>query len=202
MSISSGAEKSREREPKETEDFVSRWSRRKTEARAVVDEDEVSAKAPPAEPLQADQESGHPSEQLTDADMPPLDSLDGDSDYSGFMSPKVSEELRTLALRRLFHSPQFNLTDGLNDYDEDYTSFAKLGNVLTHEMRRLRELEERLTVKGKNDEAGDVEQTAMKSETCDPSQLEDSAIRKPDADAGKTGEIGDDEKDNSPPYRD
>ena len=75
--------------------------------------------------------------------MPPLESLDSDSDYSVFMSPGVSEQLRTLALRKLFHLPAFNITDGLNDYDEDYTQFASLGGVVTHEMKRLlkRELE-------------------------------------------------------------
>ncbi len=35
------------------------------------------------------------------------------------------------------------MTDGLNDYDEDYTRFAGLGNVVTQEMKRMlqRELE-------------------------------------------------------------
>ena len=27
--------------------------------------------------------------------------------------------------------------DGLNDYDEDYTAFAGLGNVVTQEMKRV-----------------------------------------------------------------
>jgi len=81
--------------------------------------------------------------ELTDADMPPLDSLDSDSDFSLFMSPGVSEQLRAQALRKLFHLPAFNVTDGLNDYDEDYTQFAGLGNVVTQEMKRMlkRELE-------------------------------------------------------------
>ena len=67
-----------------------------------------------------------PPPLLGDADMPPLDSLGPESDYSGFLSPGVSEELRRLALRKLFHSPLFNVTDGLDDYDDDFTSFAVL----------------------------------------------------------------------------
>ena len=65
------------------------------------------------------------------------------SDFSVFMSPGVSEDLRTEALQKLFHQPEFNVTDGLNDYDEDYTSFAGLGTVVTREMKRMlkRELE-------------------------------------------------------------
>ena len=113
--------------------FLERWSRRKVAAR----KDETDVEAAPAAvaavlPVETEQQP-----QLTDADMPPLESLDKDSDYSMFMSPGVSEQLRTLALRKLFHLPAFNITDGLNDYDEDYTQFASLGGVVTHEMKRL-----------------------------------------------------------------
>jgi len=61
--------------------------------------------------------------------MPPLESLGPDSDYSGFMSPGVSDELRRLALRKLFHSPLYNITDGLDDYDDDFRSFAVLSEA-------------------------------------------------------------------------
>ena len=44
-------------------------------------------------------------------------------------------------MRKLFHLPQFNLVDGLNDYDEDYTRFESLGGVVTHEMKRLMQRE-------------------------------------------------------------
>ena len=42
-------------------------------------------------------------DERTDADMPPLESLSADSDFTGFLSPKVSESLRRAALRKLFH---------------------------------------------------------------------------------------------------
>jgi len=113
----------------EDEAFLGRWSRRKMS----VDREKVITETDVVDPRQ----------ELTDADMPAIDSLDSDSDYSVFMSPKVSEQLRTQALRKLFHLPAFNVTDGLNDYDEDYTQFTGLGNVITHEMKRMlrRELE-------------------------------------------------------------
>ena len=78
---------------------------------------------------------------LADEDMPPLETLTEESDYTGFLSPKVSDELRKLALRKLFHGSQFNICDGLDDYDEDFTKFAKLGDVITAEMRQRAELE-------------------------------------------------------------
>jgi hypothetical protein len=106
--------------------FLSRWSRRKQQ----LDEDQaLRSEAALSEP------EPEPEPVLTDADMPPVDSLDEGSDYSGFLSPGVSEELRRLALRKLFRAASYNITDGLDDYDEDFTSFAKLGDIVTREMR-------------------------------------------------------------------
>ena len=73
--------------------------------------------------------------------MPPLDSLDEDSDYSGFLSSGVSEELRRRALRKLFSSAVFNIPDGLDDYDDDFTTFAALGDIVTADMRHQQEME-------------------------------------------------------------
>ena len=78
---------------------------------------------------------------LTDEDMPPLDALDEDSDYSGFLSPGVSEALRRRALRKLFSSAVFNIPDGLDDYDDDFTSFAALGDIVTSDMKHQAEVE-------------------------------------------------------------
>ena len=78
---------------------------------------------------------------LTDADMPPIESLDEDSDYSGFLSPGVSEELRRRALRKLFFSAAFNVRDGLDDYDDDFTSFEALGDMVTADMKHQKEVE-------------------------------------------------------------
>jgi hypothetical protein len=79
---------------------------------------------------------------LTDADMPPIESLDEDSDYSAFMSEGVSDELRNLALRKLFKAPVFNIRDGLDEYDEDYTYFEKLGDIVTCDMKHHIEMKE------------------------------------------------------------
>ena len=109
--------------------FVSRWSQRKCA---------LTAGAPLAPPTderteEAAEQSGQ--KELTDSDMPALAQLDENSDYSMFFSPKVSEELRHLALRKLFRCAQFNVCDGLDDYAEDFTTFAALGDVLTADIR-------------------------------------------------------------------
>lgn len=150
---------------KADEYFLDRWSRRKLADRngeAVADTPEQAAvPAVDKDPVQ----------ELTDADMPPIDSLNSDSDFSVFMSPKVSEQLRTQALRKLFHLPAFNVTDGLNDYDEDYTRFAGLGNVVTQEMKRMLKRELEAEVVPEDDESAD---TAVPAEPADEDLIEHS----------------------------
>ena len=125
-------------------DFLARWSQRKLESRrqdteSVETGEDLSRHM--AEPDTVTEPA--PSErEPTDADMPPLESLTADSDFTPFMSPGVSDGLRRLALRKLFSKPDFNITDGLNDYDEDYTQFTGLGNVITHEMKRMLQREQ------------------------------------------------------------
>jgi hypothetical protein len=115
------------------EGFLSRWSRRKQEDDQEP-QDELALSDEHVDDTIAEEEY-----LPDDSDMPPIESLDEESDYSGFMSPKVSEGLRILALRKLFHGEAFNIRDGLDDYDDDFTSFAKLGNIVTAEMRRQME---------------------------------------------------------------
>jgi len=72
---------------------------------------------------------------LTDVDMPDVDTLNADSDYSPFLSEGVSKELRNLALKKLFFSGKFALRDGLDDYDDDFTYFEPLGDTVTSDMK-------------------------------------------------------------------
>lgn len=77
----------------------------------------------------------HDSDTAPPMPVPPIDSLDKDSDLKGFMSPNIGEDLRRSALRKFFHLPKFNRRDGLDDYDEDFQVFQHLGNILTADMR-------------------------------------------------------------------
>jgi len=142
--------------------LLQRWSRNKAQAQSDVQvEADVEAAHAPHEPVLEQSgehqqaletaspdasdpsppgeagEAGDADEEilLTDADMPSLDTLDANSDYSGFMNKGVSPELRQKALQHLFRMPKFNLRDGLNDYDEDYTVFEPLGDTITSDMR-------------------------------------------------------------------
>ena len=129
--------------------FVSRWSRLKLETRQhnddiASDDTEVDKTAVDKTSMQtvvSDEEQEAPVKILTDDDMPDIESMTPDSDYTDFLSPGVSEELRKLALRKLFRSEVFNIRDGLDEYDGDYTHFEKLGDIVTSDMKHQLELE-------------------------------------------------------------
>jgi hypothetical protein len=123
-------------------DFVSRWSKLKHRAKdtetAATGNTTVSRVAGNTGIEQARASS---TKILTDEDMPPIESLTAASDYADFLSPGVSEGLRKLALRKLFHGEAFNIRDGLDEYDDDFTQFEKLGDIVTSDMQHQIELE-------------------------------------------------------------
>ncbi len=88
--------------------------------------------------------------------MPPLDSLDGFSDYSGFLSRGVTASLRRQALAQFFHSPHLNVTDGLDDFAEDYTRFEAMGDLVTADMRHQLDVAAQRLARRRADEAGRV----------------------------------------------
>jgi len=143
---------------------LARWSRRKALVRAGQEPETpvVAGNSSPDAPTVTDTAA-----EKTDADMPPIDSLHQDSDYAAFLSPKVSEKLRRMALRKLFQLPQFNFPDGLDDYAEDYTNFAPLGDIITADMRHRmgRELEARKEEERLQNETGGKQEDEKPSET-------------------------------------
>ena len=81
------------------EKFLARWSRLKRETPA---------------PEKKDDAAGAPA-------VPPLDSLTPGSDFAVFMNPKVKDELRRLALKKLFSDPHFNVPDPFEPFSGDWT---------------------------------------------------------------------------------
>lgn len=130
----------RSQESTADENFLQRWSRLKHAARESEEPGAAAGdlgveRAVPA----AASASGQPSEPASPVEkpaLPDLDHLDQDSDYSAFLAPEVDAALRRKALRKLFHSPKFNVCDGLDDYCDDFTRFTPLGrDVVTADMR-------------------------------------------------------------------
>jgi hypothetical protein len=100
---------------------LSRWSRRKlAAARPAPAEAAVPVAAPVAPTAVAASESTNAAASEPAA-LPPVESLTIDSDFSAFMQPKVDEDVKRAAIKKLFSDPQFNVMDGLDTYTGDYT---------------------------------------------------------------------------------
>ena len=81
------------------EAFLDRWSRLKKEEKELPVKDEKPV-----------------------PDLPPVEKLTPESDFTGFMHPKVEDALRRVALKKLFRGdPHFNLPDPYEAYSGDWT---------------------------------------------------------------------------------
>src|SRR5512145_2697835 len=80
------------------EAFLDRWSRLKKEEKEPPVKDEKPV-----------------------PDLPPVDKLTPESDFAGFMHPKVEDALRRVALKKLFSDPRFNVADPFEAYSGDWT---------------------------------------------------------------------------------
>lgn len=115
--------------------FLSRWARRKSEARnssqAKGKAAEKSREENPVDgEVSASTEAGEEERQRAEeearnreaAEAVDMETLDYESDYSVFFKAGVPSALKNQALRRLWRSnPVLANLDGLNDYDEDFT---------------------------------------------------------------------------------
>lgn len=104
------------------EDFLSRWSRRK---RSVAEETPAVEAGPvqTSEPLDEPESEEDEAELLERLGLPVPETLKEGDDFSGFMQAGVPQFLRKRALRELWRSnPVLANLDGLNDYDDDFTS--------------------------------------------------------------------------------
>ncbi|HZE10091.1 MAG TPA: DUF3306 domain-containing protein [Burkholderiales bacterium] len=107
----------------DNENFASRWSRRKIEARRTEEkpaEPKPSSK-PAVSAVPADAAAAPPAAPAP-RELPPLESLKGlASEYTEFLKPGVDENLRRSALKKLFADPHFENFERFEAYCEDFT---------------------------------------------------------------------------------
>jgi hypothetical protein len=166
----------------EQEAFLARWSRRKTLSRqgeelpeppeeAIAEQQEASPDTQQSSTPAEDGSPDHGGEEARLPDdaapeLPPLDSLDENSDYSAFLRDGVPADVKQEALRKLFHSPKFNVRDGLDDYDWDLSNPEPLGDIITAEMRyRMKRELERLAGLDEDEEREEETTTAAAVDT-------------------------------------
>jgi Protein of unknown function (DUF3306) len=114
------------------ESLLSRWSRLKhgsTESAADDEQAGIRSTTTMAATPAVDDDEGPASDAAETQplpELPPIDELTPDSDFQPFMDPRVEDGVRRAALKTLFRSADFNITDGLDVYTEDYSKLEKL----------------------------------------------------------------------------
>lgn len=103
----------------EKETFLGRWSRLKREDRS---EDKQLPDKPQSEAPQ----------------LPPADQLTAESDFTGFMHPKVEDALRRVALKKLFTDPHFNTPDPFEPFSGDWTVAEPISDELMKTLNQAR----------------------------------------------------------------
>src|SRR4051794_28221871 len=114
---------------KKDEGFASRWSRLKQDARRP---EEPSLPTPVPEPTPpAAVETGKQEDEVDLTQLPPIESLGKDSDFSIFMRKGVPEELRRLALRRMWQAdPSLAPADMFEPYIGDFNNVETFADGL------------------------------------------------------------------------
>ena len=101
----------------EKEDFLRRWSRLKKQAPA-----EKPVETPKPE-------------------LPSIDKLTPESDFSPFMHPKVEDALRRVALKKLFRGdPHFNRPDPFEPYSRDWNIADPIPDEMLKTLNQARTL--------------------------------------------------------------
>lgn len=112
------------------EAFLDRWSRRKREQEAAREREAAA----PAAPAPAATESRPPVE------LPAVESLTPESDFTPFMAREVDPATRRDALKKLFADAHFNVPDPFEAYSEDYTKAESIPEAMLKTLNQARRI--------------------------------------------------------------
>lgn len=163
------------------EGFLGRWSRLKQADRKNAPETEpvAAAAALPEAAAAVDEPADSGSTAPAVPELPPVESLDRDSDFTAFLQPGVPPELRSSALRKLWRSdPLLANLDGLLEYGDDFTlPWKNSKGVVATAYRVGKGMVESLTAESRED-AVTIADAAAESETESAKVAGDSADAK------------------------
>jgi Protein of unknown function (DUF3306) len=165
--------------------FLSRWSRRKAQAKGPA------AEPPPAVAPVTPAASAPPAPEVpAPLPLPPVESLTVDSDFAPFMQPGVDASLRRTALRTLLGDPRFNIMDGLDVYIDDYSKPDPLPEGWLEKLNMATRLGDYQPPKEPADDPREARETPRLAQNPEAQQA---------VDAGKSPDVSDTSDAGSPP---
>lgn len=165
--------------------FISRWSKRKldekahdilnTENQPVTDEKVLNTVDEQAHLDSNDVDDVESNQALTSSAEMVSSELEKPEEMSiaNLLASEAEQSVKKAALRKLFLSEEFNVRDGLDDYDEDYSNLKTLSQSVAETLREW--------VKEKPEEEMDSESTTVAGANNDE-QFEDQQPLQPSQD--------------------
>jgi hypothetical protein len=150
--LNSDVKNERERGEQVANNFIHRWSKRKLESDAnsalerplIQENDQTSALSVPTtvtathETTPEESDNRSTSTSTLESDSKTSENNEQEKEELSVAQLLVSEadkSVKKAALRKLFMSPEFNVVDGLNDYDHDYASVKSLSSEVAVTLR-------------------------------------------------------------------
>ena len=115
------------------ETFLSRWARLKRSG-------ESAKPGPLASARQATGGMTAAESNAPIAPLPDVETLCFGDDFSGFLRQEVEESVKRVALKKLFHSAEFNVMDGLDIYIDDYTIPSPIDEATIRQLAHAKDL--------------------------------------------------------------
>ncbi|ELY1987976.1 DUF3306 domain-containing protein [Vibrio harveyi] len=159
--------------------FFSRWSKRKLEETTTEPSDAKvveSVESTEPETAQAHEELSTEAQALaTEASATETESQQTSSEttepeemsVAQLLVSEASESVKKAALRKMFLSEEFNVRDGLDDYDDDYSNLKSLSEGVAETLRDW--------VKEKTEEEP-AEETTQSTESHEESDIESADV--------------------------
>ncbi len=159
--------------------FFSRWSKRKLEETTTEPTDAKvvgSVESTEPETAQAHEELSTEAQTLaTEASAIETESQETSSETTApeemyvaqLLVSEASESVKKAALRKMFLSEEFNVRDGLDDYDDDYSNLKSLSEGVAETLRDW--------VKEKTEEEP-AEETTQSTESYEESDIESADV--------------------------
>jgi hypothetical protein len=160
--------------------FLSRWSKRKVDAREGKAIGQEPARVEPESPIA--QAPAAVASPVPEAPPPPtledVQSLTIHSDFKRFVAPDVPADVKNAAVKKLFSDPRYNVRDMMDVYADDYSQPDPLPDSMLKQLASAQFL--KLFEESPDD--GEKKTVAQSPEHADP----DLRLQQDDAPAGES----------------
>lgn len=123
-------------EPLEVEQTLEATELTSSDSSSEVSSADLSSEMEAAAPQSLESEASESNEEVHASDVQdPAPEATEDLSVAQLLVSEASESVKKAALRKLFLSEEFNVRDGLDDYDDDYSNLKSLSEGVAETLR-------------------------------------------------------------------